>query len=110
MRRLQHLRWQYLSVRGEQQEEGEPGGRLDELRVLPPKMELMGEDAMSELAKRCKDAGLEELFLTALKIYGRGGSSGDADGGDGGGGGAVGTAAGAKAKKGTGGRRGKNRR
>jgi hypothetical protein len=76
VRRLQHLRWQYLSVRGEQQEEGTAGGSLDELRAMPKKMVMLGEDKMSELAQLCRDAGLEELFLTALKIYGRGGGGG----------------------------------
>jgi hypothetical protein len=79
--RLQHLRWQYLSVRGEQQEEGAAGSSIDAMRALPLSMEMLGEDKMSELAQRCRDAGLEELFLTALKIYGRGGEGAQEQGG-----------------------------
>ncbi|KAG6609807.1 Major Facilitator Superfamily (MFS) [Phytophthora cinnamomi] len=70
VRRLQHLRWKQITVRGEQTEElGE--GNLDELRRLPLGFSEFPEDGMSDLAAACRAAGLEELFLTTMKIYGR---------------------------------------
>ncbi|KAE9033535.1 hypothetical protein PR003_g8707 [Phytophthora rubi] len=70
VRRLQHFRWKQITVRGEQTEEGDSKG-LDELRRLPRGFREFPEDGMSDLASACRDAGLEELFLTTMKIYGR---------------------------------------
>jgi hypothetical protein len=67
--RLQHLRWKHLVVRGEETQEGPPGGALDAMRALPQAFEELAESQMSELAQRCRGAGLEALFLTSMKIY-----------------------------------------
>ena len=79
--RLQHLRWKYLVVRGEMVERGAPGTDLDALRKLPRGFQELGQDGMSELARRCREAGLEQLFLTSMKIYG-GAKKGDGGDGD----------------------------
>ncbi|OQS02351.1 YSHH motif [Thraustotheca clavata] len=62
VRRLQHLRWKQMVVRGEQVESNSNAPRL-----LPvPFTELRD---MSVLAQECKQAGVSELFLTTMKIY-----------------------------------------
>ncbi|KAF4040595.1 hypothetical protein GN244_ATG07270 [Phytophthora infestans] len=73
VRRLQHLRWKHITVRGKQTEELEEGssGDIDSLRRLPRSFHEYPENGMSDLATACRDAGLEELFLTTMKIYGR---------------------------------------
>ncbi|GMF25988.1 unnamed protein product [Phytophthora fragariaefolia] len=75
VRRLQHLRWKQITVRGEQTEEGV----VDDLRRLPRGFREFPEDGMSDLAAACRDAGLEELFLTTMKIYGRSDELADSD-------------------------------
>ena len=73
VRRLQHLRWKHLAVRGEQQEQAQAGSGeagIDGLRRLPRGFQELGKDQMSEMAQKCREAGLEELFLTSMKIYG----------------------------------------
>ncbi|ETL78162.1 hypothetical protein L917_20964 [Phytophthora nicotianae] len=73
VRRLQHLRWKQITVRGEQTEELQEGcsGDIDSLRRLSRSFHEFPENGMSDLATACRDAGLEELFLTTMKIYGR---------------------------------------
>ncbi|KAL4151731.1 hypothetical protein PRNP1_008671 [Phytophthora ramorum] len=73
VRRLQHLRWKQITVRGEQTEElGEVcSGGLESLRRLPRGFQEFPENGMSDLATACRSAGLEDLFLTTMKIYGR---------------------------------------
>ncbi|POM72087.1 Hypothetical protein PHPALM_11258 [Phytophthora palmivora] len=68
VRRLQHLRWKQITVRGEQTEQIQDGG-LDKLRRLPRNFHEFPENGMSDLAAACRTAGLEELFLTTMKIY-----------------------------------------
>ncbi|RHY24984.1 hypothetical protein DYB32_008580 [Aphanomyces invadans] len=58
VKRLQHLRWKQMVVRGEQ---------IDTTRRLEPKFVELTD--MSILASQCADAGLTDLFLTAMKIY-----------------------------------------
>ncbi|KAF0696150.1 Aste57867_13066 [Aphanomyces stellatus] len=58
VKRLQHLRWKQMVVRGEQTD----GAR----KLSTPFVELTD---MSDLATRCHDVGLSELFLTTMKIY-----------------------------------------
>ncbi|KAH9115567.1 hypothetical protein LEN26_000765 [Aphanomyces euteiches] len=58
VKRLQHLRWKQMVVRGEQ---------TDTTRRLPSTFFELTD--MSELAARCNEAGLSELFLTTMKIY-----------------------------------------
>ena len=86
---LQRLRWQQMVVRGEQVEECPPGVGVDGLRRLHHGFEELDTNGMSELAERCREAGLESLFLTSMKIY-RDDDAGDkvgSSGGSGGGGG-----------------------
>ena len=74
---------------GEQVEECPPGVGVDGLRRLHHGFEELDTNGMSELAERCREAGLESLFLTSMKIY-RDDDAGDkvgSSGGSGGGGG-----------------------
>merc|ERR1712046_59224 len=70
---LSRLRWKQFVVRGEQIITGKPGEDLDAMRALPHHFEELGTDGMSELASRCRQHGIEELFLICLKISGGGG-------------------------------------
>jgi hypothetical protein len=60
---IRSMRWQHLVVRGEEQIQVRDQEELEQARALPIKMIELGED-MSCIAERCKQAGLEELFLT----------------------------------------------
>ncbi|KAF1332145.1 Major facilitator superfamily, partial [Globisporangium splendens] len=71
VRRLQHLRWKQIVVRGEQTEVCPEGETIDAMRRLPRGFQEFPETGMSALAAACRDAGVEELFLTTMKIYGR---------------------------------------
>ena len=57
-------------VRGEQMIDAAPGVCLDSLRVLPTPLREYPPDAMSEFSAHCRNLGVEELFLAALKIGG----------------------------------------
>eukprot|EP00918_Siedleckia_nematoides_P016511 GHVU01035523.1.p1 GENE.GHVU01035523.1~~GHVU01035523.1.p1 ORF type:complete len:330 (+),score=74.26 GHVU01035523.1:48-992(+) len=83
VRCLQRLRWQQMVVRGEQVEECPPGVGVDGLRRLHHGFEELDTNGMSELAERCRQAGLESLFLTSMKIY-RDDDAGDKADGSGG--------------------------
>eukprot|EP00587_Corethron_hystrix_P005595 CAMPEP_0113304482 /NCGR_PEP_ID=MMETSP0010_2-20120614/4485_1 /TAXON_ID=216773 ORGANISM="Corethron hystrix, Strain 308" /NCGR_SAMPLE_ID=MMETSP0010_2 /ASSEMBLY_ACC=CAM_ASM_000155 /LENGTH=463 /DNA_ID=CAMNT_0000158697 /DNA_START=192 /DNA_END=1580 /DNA_ORIENTATION=+ /assembly_acc=CAM_ASM_000155 len=65
---IKQMRWQHISVRGEQQIKIKPTESFDDCRLFE-KMEELGKDQMSFLAEKCRDVGLENLFKTALKIY-----------------------------------------
>jgi hypothetical protein len=81
VRRLQHLRWKQIVVRGEQTERGE-GQSVEQMRKLPRGFrEFPEKSGMAALAAACRDAGIEQLFLTTMKIYGRGEEQTDGDGG-----------------------------
>lgn len=67
-RRLQCLTWQALTVRGEEQEEAACGQEIDVLRRFPVGIRELNENGMSELGALCREAGLEALFLSGLKI------------------------------------------
>jgi hypothetical protein len=69
VRRLQHLRWKQMTVRGEQTEPIESGSSLDALRRLPRAFCEFPETAMADAAALCRDAGVEPLFLSVMKIY-----------------------------------------
>jgi len=73
---LSRLRWKHFVVRGEQTVEGRPGQHLDDLRALPLSFQEFGTDGMSDFAARCRQCGLEELFIICLKLQG-GGSKAD---------------------------------
>ena len=80
---IRRMRWQYLVIRGEEREEIAPGDEitdLDDLRRFPITVIELGEDKMSYLVELCREAGLEDLFLTSMKIYRQ-----ESDGGRGGG-------------------------
>ncbi|GMH36126.1 hypothetical protein BSKO_03994 [Bryopsis sp. KO-2023] len=67
--RLRALRWAAMAVRAEERVEIEDGGDLEGCwNFKQPGFFELGEGGMSELANRCRDAGLEDVFLTALKI------------------------------------------
>mmetsp|Transcript_17643 Transcript_17643/g.24532 ORF Transcript_17643/g.24532 Transcript_17643/m.24532 type:complete len:394 (+) Transcript_17643:421-1602(+) len=63
---IRPMSWQYLVVRGEQQEQVSNEANLEKKRKFDSFYEM--ED-MSTLAKQCKEAGLEKLFRTSMKIY-----------------------------------------
>ncbi|CAJ1360341.1 unnamed protein product [Effrenium voratum] len=67
---LSRLRWKHFVVRGEQMIDAAPGVCLDSLRVLPTPLREYPPDAMSEFSAHCRNLGVEELFLAALKIGG----------------------------------------
>ena len=86
-------KWQYLVVRGEQQEDlviqgthdtgnGE-GPVIDSLRKFPTFEEV---DDMSVVATACREVGLEELFMTSMKQYRSSDNSSDGNSDVGGGG------------------------
>jgi len=66
---IRSMRWQHLAVRGEEIVPVDDGANLNDLRCFPAKMVELAEDQMSELAEICRDAGLEALFKTSMKIY-----------------------------------------
>ncbi len=66
---IRTMRWQYLVMRGEEREEIDETTDLDDLRKFPMAMTELGEDKMSYLSEICREAGLEDLFLTSMKIY-----------------------------------------
>jgi len=65
---VRSMRWQHLVVRGEEQVPVIDQEELERARVLPKAMQEAG-DKMSYIAELCKRAGLEDLFLTSMKIY-----------------------------------------
>lgn len=66
VRRIQRLRWQQMVVRGESEEE--VGNRdFDECRVFRNGFAELKDGSMSDLASLCKEAGMHDLFMTALK-------------------------------------------
>ncbi len=68
-RRLQRLRWKQCTVRGEETTDIPAGQTVDDLRRMPRGMLECGPNEMSRAAKVCRDAGLEDLFRTVMKIY-----------------------------------------
>ncbi|TYZ59190.1 hypothetical protein PybrP1_007123 [[Pythium] brassicae (nom. inval.)] len=68
VRRLQHLRWKQMTVRGEETESS--GAAVDAMRRLPRGFQEFPESGMSALAAACRESGVEALFLTTMKIYG----------------------------------------
>lgn len=69
VRCLQRLRWKQIMVRGEEIEPCPSGISIDQMRKMHYGFEELDCNGMSELAERCRKAGLEELFLTGMKIY-----------------------------------------
>jgi hypothetical protein len=67
--RIRALRWQAMQVRGRERLPPR-GGAQPDWRFAQPFAEL-AESGMSELAARCAEAGLQQLFLAALKLDAR---------------------------------------
>lgn len=66
---LMALYMQAMAVRGEEQEALQQEQSLDSARKFSGHQIVeLDESGMSELASACKAAGLERLFLTAMKI------------------------------------------
>lgn len=68
LKQLQNLRWQAMSIRGEEEEEVPHGKEIDEMRHFLTGVKEVDEHGMSELGRFCREANLEHLFLSALKI------------------------------------------
>lgn len=68
---MKSMRWQYLTVRGEEEENImlQDGQDWKDVTKFKNKFEELGEDQMSHLASLCRVVGLESLFLTSMKIY-----------------------------------------
>ena len=65
---IKRWNWQRLQVRGEEQKNIPEGEDLKSHRQLPLQFEEIGEDGMSLLAGKCRESGLERLYLQCMKI------------------------------------------
>jgi len=65
---IKRWRWQQIQVRGEEQKNIPNGEELESHRQLPLQFEEIGEDGMSILAGKCRESGLERLYLQCMKI------------------------------------------
>jgi len=65
---IKRWRWQMIQVRGEEQKNIPNGEELESHRQLPLQFEEIGEDGMSILAGKCRESGLERLYLQCMKI------------------------------------------
>lgn len=68
VRFLTSLRWKQFVVRGEEVIKIEDGENVNSLRKFPTFSEY-GAKEMKAAAAACREVGLENLFLTAMKIY-----------------------------------------
>ncbi|EFJ06957.1 hypothetical protein SELMODRAFT_448622 [Selaginella moellendorffii] len=69
VKRVRHLRWQAMNLRALEEEQCPAGRNIDELRRFKTtQIEELGETDMSKLAALCREAALEHMFLSALKI------------------------------------------
>ena len=56
-------------MRAEERKEIPSGDDLDSNGQLPREFIKLGEDDMSEMAKYCREAGLEHMLFVCLKIF-----------------------------------------
>lgn len=63
---IRSWQWKYLVVRGEQQQAIPNGKSIDDLRRFQGFHEV---DNMAIVAQQCREAGLESLFRTSMKVY-----------------------------------------
>jgi hypothetical protein len=75
VRRIQHLRWQQMVVRGEEFDDyvedtdtAKEGGPHFERKFPVPFREIPG-DSMSDIALLCQEANCHDLFMTSMKKY-----------------------------------------
>ena len=73
---LEDRGWKYQKVQGEETEEGQAGGTVDDLRVFrkgsdgESRFEVLAEHTtVSELGRLCREAGLADFFFTSLNIH-----------------------------------------
>lgn len=68
--RLRAMRWQAMEVRCEETEACDSLESLDSKRKFETRKvrELSPDGGMSELSKLCEGAGLQHMFLTAMKL------------------------------------------
>jgi hypothetical protein len=68
--RIRGLRWQAMAVRYEETEACQSGQALDSLRLFKCKCvtELSPNGGIAELGRLCKEASMEHIFLSALKL------------------------------------------
>eukprot|EP00948_MAST-09A_sp_MAST-9A-sp1_P003822 g3822.t1 len=76
VRALQRLRWKLMVVRGEYQNtialssDQTIDEALNNARAITPfSMKEFGPEEMSAMAQACRNCGLEDLFLTSMRIY-----------------------------------------
>jgi len=65
---IRHSKWQYITVRHEESQAVQSAQELNEKRCFANKFCELGKNDMSILAQHCRDAGLEYLFKSCLKI------------------------------------------
>ncbi|KAF3773079.1 hypothetical protein EJ110_NYTH54443 [Nymphaea thermarum] len=69
VKQIQSLHWQAMCVRAEEEEEVQNSSEIENFRRLPHEVQELEElGGMSELGRRSKEANLEHLFLSSLKI------------------------------------------
>lgn len=69
VRYLSSMRWKQLIVRGEEVIDIHENQTIDSMRKFPPGMTEFGSSDMKDAAAACREAGLEDLFKTSMKIY-----------------------------------------
>eukprot|EP01025_Chloroclados_australasicus_P050218 TRINITY_DN5749_c0_g1_i1.p1 TRINITY_DN5749_c0_g1~~TRINITY_DN5749_c0_g1_i1.p1 ORF type:complete len:288 (-),score=39.19 TRINITY_DN5749_c0_g1_i1:313-1176(-) len=68
IKRLRALSWQAMQVRAQEYSDIPLGDDIANRRKFRNGFKLLGDSDLSEVSSSCKEVGLEELFLTALKI------------------------------------------
>lgn len=66
--RLRAQHWKAMAVRGEREARFSDMSALDAARHFDKRLRELSDKELGVLAVRCREAGLEDLFLTALKI------------------------------------------